>query len=174
VLSLLCLEATIGYIAPDYRAPYPRLHDFAARACFTLTRNIRHNVFQERRHGYIYLHAEGSMFTLRTRRDSDSPNHDGLVFNRTSRAERLMLYASQELSGFPSEKFRRFSAATSWPVVFLASSFFSLLSFSFLRSREFQVGVCIDTPWTLASVRRGMDTIRTKCTTDSPCLEVPS
>ena len=61
MLSLSVLEPTQLVTLPSYRAWYPRLHDFAARACFTLTRNIRLNVFQERGTGMPPLRRARSM-----------------------------------------------------------------------------------------------------------------
>jgi hypothetical protein len=153
---------------PRYRASYLRLHDFAARACFTLTRNIRLNVFQERGMSITSM-RRARCHAPHTKR-LGLPNHDGQVFYRTSRAERLLCMHLRALR-FPLKNFGA-SARPTLAVCFLAFVF--SLTFSFLRSREFQVGVCIDIPWTLAaSAWRSMDTIRTKCTPDSSCLDVP-
>lgn len=119
VLSFTRHEATIGYLS-SCRALHPRLHDLSARACFTLTRNIRLNVFQGRGTG---IPPQGGLdVALRTRRDSDSPTMMDKSF--IGPAGRRDYVCSSRALRFPLKKFRRFSAATFWP--FVSFAFFLL------------------------------------------------
>jgi hypothetical protein len=122
------LEATKLVTLPIYRASYPRLHDFAARACFTLTRNIRLNVFQERGTGMPPMRRARCHAPHTKRLGLPKPMMDKSLIGPAGRRDLCMHLRALRL---PSEKFRRFSAATFWPFVFLA---FSFLSYFFLSS----------------------------------------